>query len=73
MRAAQGVGGEGAVPQGHGDPRRGEQRPEGRRPGHRKSLSPPPSLLFPFLSVDPPSLDLFYLTWNCFLMHFALF
>lgn len=38
VRASQGVGSEGTLSQGHGNPRRREQCSEGRRPRHRESF-----------------------------------
>jgi hypothetical protein len=46
MRAFEGIGSEGPLREGHGNPRRGEQRPESRRPRH--CMSSRSSLYFYF-------------------------
>ena len=46
VRSADGGGGQGALPQVHGDPRRGEQRPARRRPRHG-DRPPSPTLPLP--------------------------
>ena len=49
MRAAEGVRGEGSVPQSHGDLSRGEQRSESRRPRYCKNALSK-TLVLPFCS-----------------------